>query len=343
MAFNQMAMKFVNSQYNYTPVKGDKLADYFPKERFPQFLSYTNQVLKGENINYEINYPQKDGSVFWYDVRLFPITNNQNEIFGLMISLSDITERKKSEMNLAQLNDDLQKHIKELAISNAELEQFAYVASHDLQEPLRMVTSFMTQLEKKYSDVVDDRGRQYIHFAVDGGKRMRQIILDLLDFSRVGRTEDDQEEVDFNKLINEILVLYKRQIQELRASIVFENLPTLQTYKTPLRQVFQNLIGNSLKYNKTGRAPIIKISYKETKTLFQFSVIDNGIGIAREYFDKIFIIFQRLHNKDEYSGTGMGLAITKKIIENLGGQIWVESIEGSGSTFYFTMVKNNKL
>jgi two-component system, sporulation sensor kinase E len=343
LAYNPMAIKFVNSQFRKTPVKGDRLVDYFPKERFPQFLKYTGQVLKGENIHYEINYKQPDESVLWYDVRLFPITNNQNEIFGLMIALSDVTERKMSEIHLEELNENLKKHAKELAISNAELEQFAYVASHDLQEPLRMVTSFLTQLEKKYSDMVDAKGKQYIYFAVDGAKRMRQIILDLLDFSRVGRTEDDLEEVNFNKLVNEILGLYRRQIEELKASIIFENLPTLQTYKTPVRQVFQNLIGNSLKYHKANEAPVISITCKETKTHFQFSIKDNGIGIATEYFDRVFIIFQRLHNKDEYSGTGMGLAITKKIIETLGGKIWLESEEGKGSTFYFTMLKNNKI
>jgi PAS domain S-box-containing protein len=342
IAFNQMAIKFVNSQYNHVPAKGDQLADYFPEERFPQFLNYAREVLGGKNINYEINYRQPDGSVLWYDVRLFPITNHQKEIFGLMIGLSNVTDHKMSESRLEELNANLQKHAKELAISNAELEQFAYVASHDLQEPLRMVTSFMAQLEKKYGDVVDDKGRQYIHFAVDGAKRMRQIILDLLDFSRVGKMEDDLEEIDFNKLIDEVLALFRRRTQELKANITFENLPTFKTYKTPIRQVFQNLISNSLKYHKANTAPLIVISCKETKTHYQFEVKDNGIGIAPEYFDKIFIIFQRLHNKDEYSGTGMGLAIAKKIVENLGGKIWVKSEEGKGSTFYFTLLKTNK-
>ncbi|HEY4197778.1 MAG TPA: PAS domain S-box protein [Mucilaginibacter sp.] len=270
----------------------------------------------------------------WFEVSAYPSES------GLTVYFKDISDRKLSDALLRELNENLKKHAKELAISNAELEQFAYVASHDLQEPLRMVTSFMTQLEKKYGDVVDDRGRQYIHFAVDGAKRMRQIILDLLDFSRVGRTEDDLEEIDFNKLINEILALYRRQIEEDHATITFENLPTFQTYKTPIRQVFQNLISNSLKYHRPGTPSVISISCKETKAHFQFSVKDNGIGISSEYFDKIFIIFQRLHNKDEYSGTGMGLAIAKKIVENLGGKIWVKSEDDNGSTFYFTLLKN---
>jgi PAS domain S-box-containing protein len=273
----------------------------------------------------------------WYEISAYPSNT------GLSVYFKDVTERKTSETQLKELNETLQKHAKELAISNAELEQFAYVASHDLQEPLRMVTSFLTQLDKKYGTIIDDKGKQYIHFAVDGAKRMRQIILDLLDFSRVGRVEDDMEEVDFNKLINEILALYRRSIEELRANIEFEDLPVFSIYKTPVRQVFQNLIGNSLKYHRKNEPPAIVIACKESKTQYQFSIKDNGIGIASEYFDKVFIIFQRLHNKDEYSGTGMGLAIAKKIIENMGGKIWIESEEGKGSTFYFTILKTNKI
>lgn len=297
------------------------------------YKNYHKAIETNQVIHFEDHYAPLNS---WYEISAYPSDN------GLSVYFKEITERKASEMRMTELNEDLQKQTKELAISNAELEQFAYVASHDLQEPLRMVTSFLSQLEKKYGDVVDDKGRQYIHFAVDGAKRMRQIILDLLDFSRVGRTEDDLEDVDFNKMMNEILALYRRQIEELHAEISIDHLPIVHTYKTPLRQVFQNLIGNSLKYYMNDRVPKISISCKETKTHFQFSVQDNGIGIASQYFDKIFIIFKRLHNKDEYSGTGMGLAIAKKIVENLGGKIWLKSTEGKGSTFYFTLLKNGK-
>jgi light-regulated signal transduction histidine kinase (bacteriophytochrome) len=237
------------------------------------------------------------------------------------------------------LHKNLQKHAKELAISNAELEQFAYVASHDLQEPLRMVTGFLTQIEKKYGDLIDDKGKQYIAFAVDGAKRMRQIILDLLEFSRVGRMEDKLETVDLNEVVEEVQILFSKKIKEKLATILVDPLPVIHSYKSPMRQVFQNLISNALKYDREGIPSQIKIKVTELKTHWQFAVTDNGIGIDKEYFDKIFIIFQRLHNKDEYSGTGMGLAVTKKIIENLGGKIWVESEEGKGCTFYFTIKK----
>ncbi|MES2727538.1 MAG: ATP-binding protein, partial [Bacteroidota bacterium] len=259
---------------------------------------------------------------------------------GLSVYFKDITERKNTEIKLMELHNDLEKHAKELYISNQELEQFAYVASHDLQEPLRMVTSFLTQLEKKYIDVIDDKGKQYIHFAVDGAKRMRQIILDLLDFSKLGKMEDKLEPVDINELLKEVLSLFYKKIEEKQAVICIDEMPTVLSFTAPLRQIFQNLIGNSLKYQQVGISPNISISAKELDTHWEFSVADNGIGIDALYFDKIFIIFQRLHHKQEYSGTGMGLAITKKIIENLGGRIWVESEEGKGSTFYFTIIKN---
>ncbi|MEO6852284.1 MAG: ATP-binding protein, partial [Mucilaginibacter sp.] len=154
--------------------------------------------------------------------------------------------------------------------------------------------------------------------------------------------DSELEVVDFNKLINEVLALNRRNMDELQAVVQFENLPTGTTYKTPVRQVFQNLIENGLKYNDPGRTPVINISCEVTDTFYEFSIKDNGIGIAPEYFDKIFIIFQRLHNKDEYSGTGMGLAVTKKVIENLGGKIWLESELGTGTTFHFTILKNIK-
>jgi two-component system sensor histidine kinase/response regulator len=250
------------------------------------------------------------------------------------------TERKQHAEILTLLNKDLEQKAKELAFSNTGLEQFAYVASHDMQEPLRTITSFLKQLERKYSQIIDDKGKQYIHYAVDGAERMRQIIFDLLEFSRVGRTEDKLEEVDICEIVTEITGLYAEQIKQQQAKIEFGNLPKLQTFKTPLRQVFQNLIANGLKYQKKGEKPLINISCEETEMHWLFSVKDNGIGIKADDLDQIFIIFKRLHNREEYAGNGIGLAVTKKIIENIGGEIWVESTEGTGSTFYLTVLKN---
>jgi light-regulated signal transduction histidine kinase (bacteriophytochrome) len=213
------------------------------------------------------------------------------------------------------------------------------VTSHDLQEPLRMVTSFLTQLERKYSDVLDEKGKTYIHFAVDGAKRMRQLILDLLEYSRVGKMNEPLEEVDLNALMNDVVELSDRFIKEKNATVLVEKLPVVNSFYTPLRQVFLNLINNGLKYSSEERTPEIIISSKETPHSFQIIVRDNGIGIKKEYLEKIFIIFQRLHTREEYSGTGIGLAITKKLMEHLGGKIYVESDLEKGSSFIIEILK----
>ncbi|MFD0750286.1 ATP-binding protein [Mucilaginibacter calamicampi] len=252
-------------------------------------------------------------------------------------------ERKHNTEVLTGLNNSLQNQARALARSNEELEQFAYVASHDLQEPLRMVSSFMAKLEEKYGRNIDEKGKQYMHFAIDGATRMRQIIMDLLDFSRVGRTEDKLEKISVQDIVVEIMGFYRKQILETNAVIKYSNLPVLTGFKGPLRQIFQNLIGNALKYQVQGNTALVEISAMEKESYWRFIIRDNGIGIAHEDFERIFIIFQRLHSKSEYPGTGMGLAITKKIVENLGGKIWVESNVNLGSKFYLDIPKISQL
>jgi light-regulated signal transduction histidine kinase (bacteriophytochrome) len=222
------------------------------------------------------------------------------------------------------------------------LEQFAFAISHDLQEPLRMVMGFLGLLELKYSSSLDETAQKYIQFAVDGAKRMKQKILELLEYSRIERTENVMEEIAVMDLINEIILLLSTQIKERNAIITFDNLPAIFAYRAPMMQVLQNLISNALKYQKIGDTPEITISAIETIAQWEFQVKDNGIGINAKFFDKIFVIFQRLHLNEQYSGTGVGLAITKKMIESMGGKIWVESEEGKGSIFYFTIPKNIK-
>ncbi|PQJ10733.1 hypothetical protein CJD36_012240 [Flavipsychrobacter stenotrophus] len=312
-------------------IVGYGLWDVFADSRGSKsYINYTKALDTNMPVHFEEYYKPLDT---WYEISAYPSPD------GLSVYFKDINDRKNAEIKLKLFNDHLSRQKKELEISNAELEQFAYVASHDLQEPLRMVTSFLVQLEKKYSDVIDEAGKRYIYFAVDGAKRMRQIILDLLEFSRVGRHEDKAEDIDMEGLVKDICVLYKKQVDETAAFITTYNLPVLHCARSPMRQVLQNLIGNGLKYFRPPFPPSITISATDVGAFWQFSVADNGIGISEEYFDKIFIIFQRLHQKEEYSGTGMGLAIAKKIVENLGGNIWVTSQEGVGSTFYFTILK----
>lgn len=269
----------------------------------------------------------------WFEFNAFPST------FGLTVYFKDISDRKGVESKLKKMNLKLESNIKKLAILNAELEQFAYVASHDLQEPLRMVTSFLTQIENKYNNVLDDKGKKYIYFAVDGAKRMRQIILDILEFSRIGKSDNNLEEINLNEVLNETCLLFGRKIKDKNAKIIYQDLPKIVSYAAPIKQIFHNLIGNGLKYSDASRSPELTISCQETAHVWKFVLQDNGIGIEAESFDKIFELFQRLHNKDEYSGTGIGLAITKKIIENLGGQIGVISEVGVGSKFHFSIPK----
>jgi len=296
-------------------------------------------IANGKIWKGELKNKAKDGSYYWVDTTIVPFLNDLGKPYQYLAIRSDITERKNSEIHLKELNENLQNHAKELAASNEELEQFAYVASHDLQEPLRMVTGFLTQLEKKYQDVIDEKGKQYIYFAVDGAKRMRQIILDLLEYSRAGKTVAGLERVNLNKLMDEMRGLYRKQL-DAGAQLLSDELPVIFSYKTSVWQILQNLIGNALKYHKKDVMPVVKVTCSETNTHWHFCVEDNGIGIESEYFTKIFIIFQRLHRKGEYSGTGIGLAIAKKLVENLGGKIWVDSVKNEGTKFYFTILKN---
>ena len=262
---------------------------------------------------------------------------------GLFKSLqTTITKELDLQNELMMEKSALTIALKQLSQKNEELEQFSYIASHDLQEPLRMISGFLKQIENKYNDKLDEKGKQYIHFAVDGAQRMHRIILDLLEYSRAGKIEAAKEKVDINNLFIEINILFQRQIKEKGATISCTNLPVLFTHRTLIEQVFQNLVSNALKYSGTINKLKISISSKDIGSHWLFAVEDNGIGIDPEYFKKIFVIFQRLHNKNEYSGTGLGLAICQKVIDYLGGEIWVESNFGIGSIFYFTVLKDKK-
>lgn len=289
----------------------------------------------------EYRFLQKNGFYAFVMDRAIFIRNQEGKVTRVVGAMTDITYRKEYEESLEALNQQMAVHAKELERSNLELEQFAYVASHDLQEPLRMVSSFMGLLERKYSPELDEKAHQYIRFAIDGAKRMRQIILDLLEFSRIGKHEESLKLISINQIVDEVCVLQKRIIREGNAKIIYGDLPSVISYRPPIMQVFQNLIGNALKYRRPDHSPQIEIRAEAAGDFWRFSVKDNGIGIDPIYHEKIFIIFNRLHNDDEYTGTGMGLAIVKKIIENLGGTIEVDSAIGEGSTFYFTLPRTS--
>jgi light-regulated signal transduction histidine kinase (bacteriophytochrome) len=258
-------------------------------------------------------------------------------IMGMAI---DVSDRKIIENALQVSNKNLEQKATELRESNAELERFAYIVSHDLQEPLRMVSSFMKLLEQKYKGQLDEKGEKYINFAVDGADRMKQLIMDLLEYSRTGTNRDVPIETDMNDVMKEVMSVLRNSIIENNAIVEVGQLPVLpKARRLQMFQLMQNLLGNALKYH-SDKKPLIKIDAKCEAHQWLFSVQDNGIGIDPAYHEKIFVIFQRLHGRNEFSGTGIGLAICKKIVDKLGGKIWVESEPGVGSTFYFTVPRS---
>ena len=307
------------------------------KQRVEKKLKYH---LQNNAPRWEDEYRMKVGSNYTYIYdRGYVIYDEQHRPVRMIGAMQDLTERKSHENMLQNLNNSLEKRARELAESNGELERFAYVASHDLQEPLRMVTSFLQLLEKRYKDKLDNKAHEYITYAVDGAERMKQLILDLLEYSRVNSSKAEVEEVDVNEIIESMQLTYKTFLIQTKGTINYTTLPVVKGNKTQILQLFQNVIGNAIKY-RSNVPPVINVSYEEEKAFYKFVISDNGIGIDSKFFNKIFIIFQRLHNREEYSGTGIGLAICKKIIDKHGGRIWVDSNPGKGSTFYFTLPKS---
>lgn len=269
------------------------------------------------------------------------IRDNNGKATRMVGAMTDISERKQMEIELKALNESLQQHAFELERSNEELEQFAFITSHDMQEPLRMISSFMEQLKRKYGDQLDENALQYIHFATDGARRMKQIILDLLQYSRANRPDEEIEEVDLNEILFSFQELRRNLILENKVTIKSDNLPTLKTYRALITQIFHCLLDNAIKYSKMDETTPIEVKVVDKGNEWEFAVADKGLGIDPQFHDKIFVIFQRLHNRDEYEGTGIGLPIAKRSVEFLGGQIWLESEVDKGTTFFFTVPKNN--
>ncbi len=309
--------------------------DFFPKEEADFFTEKDKSVLRG-GVLYEIPEEKihtKNKGVRVLETKKIPLFDERGRPKYLLGISNDITERIKMEEQLKEKSEAL-------ARSNTELEQFAYVASHDLQEPLRMVNSYVQLLSKRYKDKLDQDANDFIGYAVDGSNRMRNLINSLLEFSRMNRVKPF-EQVDLNLLTKEVLQDLKNRITESKAIIKIEPLPTIFGDHVLLSQLFINLISNAIKF-RGDNDPEIIISYKKQNDEFLFSVKDNGIGIQEEYAEKIFIIFQRLHSKEKYPGTGIGLAICKKIVERHGGKIWIESEIDKGTTFHFTIKENLK-
>lgn len=286
-------------------------------------------VPHGKSVVYEKALRRKDGAVLPVELRIFLIADDEEKPMAMWAIVRDITERKQAEQEREQVLADLKR-------SNEDLKQFAYVASHDLQEPLRMVSSYTQLLSERYENQLDEKANKFIGYAVDGAVRMQALIQDLLAFSRVDTRGADLKSVDAHGALGKAIANLRAVIEENDALVTTDDLPSVDADESQLVQVFQNLISNGIKFRKT-TPPRIRISASLKDRYWQFSVKDNGIGIDPKYKNKIFIIFQRLHTRSEYPGTGIGLALCKRIIERHRGRIWFESESGQGTTFFFTL------
>jgi PAS domain S-box-containing protein len=276
---------------------------------------------------------RKDGSEFPIEIMLSPLESPE----GILVTaaIRDISVRKNAEGHLV-------KTVGELKRSNEELQQFAYVASHDLQEPLRMVASYTQLLAKRYKGRLDSDADEFIAYAVDGSTRMRGLIQDLLSYSRAGTDAKPLHKISSESVLKEALGALRATIEESGAIVTHDALPTIVTDGTQLTQVFQNLVGNAIRYQGS-QVPLVHVSATKKGSEWIFAVRDNGLGIDPQYFDRIFVLFQRLHGQTEFKGTGIGLAICKKMLEGLGGRIWVESQPQNGSTFFFALPEHEAL
>ena len=327
--------------YEYTGTTPEEMQGWgWKKAHHPDYLEsvteeWSRSIKEGKPYDNIFPLRSKVGDYHWFLTRVTPIRDEQGKIMRWFGTNTDVTERMDSEEKLKKTMDELKR-------SNKELEQFAYVSSHDLQEPLRMITLFSQLLERRYKDKLDNDADDFIEYIVEGAQRMKQLIDDLLAYSRVtSMNVKEFENVDLETILNMVLSNLSVSIDENNANITHDPLPTVSADQSQMVQVFQNLITNAIKF-KGQNTPEIHISTKKDENDWKFGVTDNGIGIDPKHQEQIFEVFKRLHTREEYPGTGIGLSIAKKIIQQHGGQIWVESEPGKGTTFYFTIPNKTK-
>ena len=296
-------------------------------------MHLVQQVIAGTIRSYtlEKRYYHRQGYEISAMLSVSLVRNDDGSPKYFISMIQDISERKK-------LIEQLQK-------TNAELEQFAYVASHDLQEPLRMVTSFVSLLGQQYADKIDDKGKEFIKIAVEASERMRTLISDLLQYARIGRESQVRVDIDCNQEMRHVVQNLDTAIKGTGATVDVGPMPNIRGNPVEFLRLMQNLIGNGIKFHREGVAPVIRVSAKRKSDMWIFTIADNGIGLKQEYYERIFQPFKRLHTQEEYHGSGIGLAVCRKIVENLGGRIWIESVVGQGSTirFYVPVVKQEEL
>jgi chemotaxis family two-component system sensor kinase Cph1 len=305
------------------------------------FHHIINEVLEfGMRNSIELQLKKLNNESFYAYLEIINTQDTNGDLLESRITITNIDELKNKEKELKDYQDTLEEKVKErteeLAKSNSELANFAYIASHDLREPLRMITSFLQLLERRYKDQLDQDANDFIGYAVDGAKHLNEMITDLRDYSKLTSKEPVIIPVKLEKVLEYALINLIIPTEEHKAVITYDPLPTVNGDEKLLVMLFQNLIGNGIKYNDK-KSPKIHISALKENNQYVISVKDNGIGIKPEYLERIFTIFQRLHGADEYNGTGIGLAIAQKIVHQHHGEIWAESEPGKGTTFYFSI------
>ncbi len=290
------------------------------------------QIMLGKKQDEEYDMIRKDGDIINVTIKSVMTIDEEGRKHTICF-IADITKQKEIQKRLRE-------SLLELRKSNEELEEFAYVASHDLQEPLRVVASYCQLLQEDYYDILDDDGKTYVDYAVESAVRMKTLIKELLDFSRVGRRDKPYEYVSIKEIIEESIIDYQMAINDHNAKIIVEDeMPVVFAIRFRIKQLIANIISNALKF-KSDKSPVINIYCCDEGSFWLFCVKDNGIGIESQFFDRIFGIFKRLYSRDEYPGTGIGLALCKKIVETHGGKIWVDSEENKGTHIYFTIPKH---
>jgi len=322
--------------FGYMPeeIIGQNVKMLMPEPYKSEHDQYLKNYLDGGQgkiigIGREVEAKRKEGTVFPMELAVSEMQISGERMF--VGTIRDITSRRQAE--------------NEIIRSNTELENFAYIASHDLQEPLRMIINFTSMLESDYGEQLDDQALEYMHFVSDGASRMKNMIDDLLEYSRIGHDDDDDnvDEINTRDQCELVIMNLHEAIEETNANIILGDLPAVKINPTRFSSLMQNLIANALKYKRPGISPEIKIDALDLPNVWRFSVSDNGIGIKPEYLKQIFIVFKRLHSHREFQGTGIGLTICKKIVESYGGKIWATSEEGQGTTFHFTIPKKINL
>lgn len=282
------------------------------------------QAYQGEILNYT-----KSGNQFWNDLNLIPYRNSERELTHFVAVMNDVTEEK-------QLRSLLKHTTNQLLKSNGQLDEFVYIASHDLQEPLRSISSFLQLLERKYGSVIDDKGKEFIQYSLEGTRRMKELIGDLLTLSQAGTQEINLEPVPITEVINEIKDDFSYQLQDSNGQITHSPLPELLTDRAQIAQLFHNLVSNAIKFCE-GRPPRVHITASRDKDVWTFSIADNGIGIKESDFEKIMKAFQRLYPRSRFDGSGIGLTVCRKIVERQNGRLWLQSTLGTGSKFSFSI------